>query len=94
MTALQNSHNKGDPLGPPKSRIQLIQELKAARREKVRLHRAPNREGVTPRSLGPSDSLGTAPAHFPLARLAWVQMGEGWPIKNEGGHALGWPEQV
>ena len=50
MTTPSNLQQGGDSSQPARSRVQFIQELKASRLEKVRLHRVRGREAAAPRS--------------------------------------------
>ena len=56
MTTPYNLQQGGDSSQPTRSRVQFLQELKASRLEKVRLHRARGREAATPRPPAPLGS--------------------------------------
>ena len=70
MTTPQTLPRMGDPGQPARSRVQLLQELKVARMEKVRLHRLQGREAATSRA---QTKLGSPPA--PAPAQPWYSTG-------------------
>ena len=70
MTTPQTLPRMGDPGQPARSRVQLLQELKVARMEKVRLHRLQGREAATSRA---QTKLGSPPG--PAPAQPWYSTG-------------------
>ena len=72
MTTPQDSPRMGDLVRPAKSRLQLLQELKVARMEKVRIHRVQRREAAASRA---QTQLGSPPAPAPALAQPWYSTG-------------------